>query len=119
MFVIFLPRHSSLRRVGKGAKRRAHRLPIVALDAGHAALCPPYRSSSLRAERSNPESGKKSGLLRRCAPRNDACQLGVKNGSGAPSVGLNTTFTSWPIFKAAKSQSTKLVCSDGPSVKVT
>ncbi|MGY3452118.1 hypothetical protein ACVILH_004460 [Bradyrhizobium sp. USDA 4353] len=23
---------------------------------------------------------------------------GVKNGSGAPSVGLNTTFTFWPIF---------------------
>ena len=26
-------------------------------------------------------------------------QAGLKNGSGAPSVGLNTTFTFWPIFK--------------------
>lgn len=43
----------------------------------------------------------------------------VKNGSGAPSVGLNTTFTFWPIFKLSMSQSTMLVCSDGPSFSVT
>ncbi len=45
--------------------------------------------------------------------------IGVKNGSGAPSVGLNTTFTFWPIFNFSMSQSTKLVCSDGPSFSVT
>src|ERR1700709_1243232 len=44
---------------------------------------------------------------------------GVKNGSGAPSVGLNTTLTFWPIFSVSMSQSIKLVCSDGPSFKVT
>ena len=44
---------------------------------------------------------------------------GVKNGSGAPSVGLNTTFTFWPIFSLSMSQSTILVCSDGPSFSVT
>ena len=44
---------------------------------------------------------------------------GVKNGSGAPSVGLNTTFTFWPIFSLSRSQSTKLVSSDGPSFSVT
>src|SRR6476469_10755515 len=43
---------------------------------------------------------------------------GVKNGSGAPVVGLNTTLTFWPIFSVSRSQSTKLVCSDGPSFKV-
>jgi hypothetical protein len=43
----------------------------------------------------------------------------VKNGSGAPSVGLNTTFTFWPIFSFSISQSTKLVRSDGPSFSVT
>ena len=44
---------------------------------------------------------------------------GVKNGSGAPSVVLNTTLTFWPIFSFAISQSTKLVSSDGPSFSVT
>ena len=44
---------------------------------------------------------------------------GVKNGSGAPSVVLNTTFTFCPIFNLAMSQSTKLVSNDGPSFKVT
>ncbi len=44
---------------------------------------------------------------------------GVKNGNGAPSVGLNTTFTFWPILSLPSSQSTKLVCSDGPSFSVT
>jgi hypothetical protein len=46
-------------------------------------------------------------------------QIGVKNGSGAPSVGLNTTFTFWPIFGVVRSQSTMLVRSDGPSFSVT
>jgi hypothetical protein len=46
-------------------------------------------------------------------------QTGVKNGSGAPSVVLNTTLTFWPIFSFAMSQSTKLVSSDGPSFSVT
>src|SRR5579859_2727999 len=44
---------------------------------------------------------------------------GVKNGSGAPSVALNTTFTFWPIFSFSMSQSTKFVSSDGPSFSVT
>jgi hypothetical protein len=44
---------------------------------------------------------------------------GVKNGSGAPSVVLNTTFTFWPIFNLSMSQSTKLVSSEGPSFSVT
>src|ERR1700754_2851291 len=35
---------------------------------------------------------------------------GVKNGRGAPSVGLNTTFTFWPIFNVSMLQSTILVC---------
>src|SRR6478735_7098144 len=31
------------RRVGRGAKRRAHHLSSISLrDGGHAALCPPY-----------------------------------------------------------------------------
>jgi len=47
-----------------------------------------------------------------------AAQIVVKKGSGAPSVGLNTTFTFWSIFSAVRSQSTKLVCSDGPSFSV-
>jgi hypothetical protein len=46
-------------------------------------------------------------------------QAGVKNGSGAPSVGLNTTFTFWPILSVVRSQSTKLVWIDGPSFSVT
>src|ERR1700712_1092528 len=46
-------------------------------------------------------------------------QAGVKNGSGAPSVGLNTTFTFWPTLSVSMSQSTILVCSDGPSFRVT
>ena len=46
-------------------------------------------------------------------------QAGVKNGSGAPSVGLNTTVTFWPIFRLDRSQSTKFVCKDGPSFNVT
>jgi hypothetical protein len=44
---------------------------------------------------------------------------GVKNGSGAPSVVLNTTFTFWPIFNLSMSQSTKLVSNEGPSFSVT
>ena len=51
-----------------------------------------------------------------CSPSNYA---GVKNGSGAPSVGLNTTLTFWPIFNVAMSQSTMLVCTEGPSFNVT
>jgi hypothetical protein len=43
----------------------------------------------------------------------------VKNGNGAPSVALNTTFTFWPIFSFSISQSTKFVRSDGPSFNVT
>jgi len=46
-------------------------------------------------------------------------QATVKNGSGAPSVGLNTSFTFCPIFKLSMSQSTMLVWIDGPSFKVT
>jgi len=38
---------------------------------------------------------------------------------GPPSLGTNLSFTSWPIFSAAKSQSTKLVIIDGPSSSVT
>ena len=44
---------------------------------------------------------------------------GVKNGSGAPSVGFHTTLTFWPIFTVAGSQSTMLVCTEGPSFSVT
>ena len=51
--------------------------------------------------------------------RREENYTGVKNGSGAPSVGLNTTFTFCPIFSFSSSQSTKLVCSDGPSFSVT
>ncbi len=36
-----------MRRVGKGAKRRAHRLSSNAVpDGGHASLCPPYESTN-------------------------------------------------------------------------
>ena len=64
-------------------------------------------------------------LIRRFAPpsptrgEGNTHQAGVKNGSGAPSVGLNTTFTFWPILSLSMSQSTMLVCSDGPSFSVT
>src|SRR5258706_15295602 len=62
-------------------------------------------------------------LIRRFAPpsptRGEGLYTGVKNGSGAPSVGLNTTLTFWPIFNFSRSQSTILVCSDGPSLSVT
>src|SRR5215813_3873569 len=63
-------------------------------------------------------------LIRRFAPPSPTRgegknYTGVKNGSGAPSVGLNTTFTFWPISSFSRSQSTKLVCSDGPSFSVT
>src|SRR5262249_54087541 len=34
------PSGTSVRRVGKGAKRRAH----VSLGGGHASLCPPYQT---------------------------------------------------------------------------
>src|SRR5258708_35753568 len=44
---------------------------------------------------------------------------GVKNGSGGPSVVLNTTLTFWPILNLSMSQSTKLVSSEGPSLNVT
>lgn len=44
---------------------------------------------------------------------------GVKNGSGAPSVGFHTSFTFWPIFSLSGSQSTMLVCTEGPSFNVT
>jgi hypothetical protein len=51
--------------------------------------------------------------------RREENYTGVKNGSGAPSVGLNTTFTFWPIFNLSMSQSTMLVCKLGPSFSVT
>src|SRR5271166_363450 len=38
---------------------------------------------------------------------------------GPPSLGTNFSFTSWPIFSAERSQSTKLVIIDGPSSNVT
>ena len=38
---------------------------------------------------------------------------------GPPSLGTHFSFTSCPIFSAAKSQSTKLVIIDGPSSSVT
>jgi hypothetical protein len=41
----------SLRRVGRGAKRRAHHLsPIEPQDGGHASLCPPYSPAPLRSD---------------------------------------------------------------------
>ena len=48
-------------------------------------------------------------------------QAGVKNGKVGPSSSVFTkvTFMSWPIFKALKSQSTKLVSTAGPSASVT
>src|SRR5262249_16046955 len=51
--------------------------------------------------------------------REDSNYTGVKNGNGAPSVGLNPTFTFCPIFSVVRSQSTKIVWSDGPSFSVT
>jgi len=82
---------SELRRVGKA--KRAHHLLRCSAAVGTALLrlCPPYAIG----------------------------QAGVKNGSGAPSVGLNTSFTFWPIFKVSMSQSTMLVCIEGPSFRVT
>jgi hypothetical protein len=49
-----------------------------------------------------------------------AVYTGVNIGTGGPpSLGTNFSFTSCPIFSAAKSQSTKLVIIDGPSSSVT
>jgi hypothetical protein len=55
----------------------------------------------------------------KCALLRMRNHTGVKNGNGAPSVALNTTFTFCPIFNFSMSQSTKLVRSDGPSFSVT
>ena len=47
-------------------------------------------------------------------------QTGANMGTGGPSsLGTNFSFTAWPIFSAAKSQSTRLVIIDGPSSSVT
>jgi hypothetical protein len=47
-------------------------------------------------------------------------QTGANIGTGGPSsLGTNFSFTLWPIFSAAKSQSTRLVIIDGPSSSVT
>ena len=47
-------------------------------------------------------------------------QPGVNIGiGGPPSLGTNFSFTSWPIFNAARSQSTMLVIIVGPSASVT
>ena len=67
----------------------------------------------------NPSSGGCAATFPRKGGRYFLGYTGVKNGSGAPSVGLNTTFTFWPIFSLSMSQSTKFVCNDGPSFSVT
>src|SRR5207302_7041837 len=83
--------------------------------------CPGKRASSNhRGQRlPDPRLRRDDRSLRCTALRQRRAHTGVKNGSGAPSVGLNTTFTFWPIFNLSISQSTKLVCSDGPSFNVT
>jgi hypothetical protein len=72
------------------------------------------RKHSARGE--NPSSGASRHLLPQGEKEDYAA---VKNGSGAPSVDFHTTFTFWPIFRLVRSQSTMLVCTDGPSFNVT
>ena len=62
-----------------------------------------------------------AGNFSRLAQMREQNATGANIVAGGPSavVGLNTTFTAWPIFSLSKSQSTMLVMMRGPSASST
>ena len=77
------------------------------------------RTSIFRGERPLIRLRFREGTFSHKGRREEQHYTGVKNGSGGPSVVLNTTLTFCPIFRLFMSQSTKLVSSEGPSFSVT